>query len=123
MTFLRAAALAALIFALCPLAKADPVKIRADWNIIPGQFAPLIPTVPHYAPDVYRHYGKSYVVEPLHLAGGGATLTALAVGETDLSTLSPQALVLGVTTPSSICASSASRSRPRCRAICKLISG
>ena len=78
-------------------AAADPVKIRADWNIIPGQFAPLIPTVPQYAPDVYRHYGKSYVVEPLHLQGGGATLTALAVGDTDLSTLSPQTLVLGVT--------------------------
>lgn len=98
MRFLRSAALAALVLAVVPAsAKADPLKIRADWNIIPGQFAPLIPSVPHYAPDVYRHYGKSYVVEPLHLAGGGATLTALAVGETDLSTLSPQALVLGVT--------------------------
>lgn len=77
-------------------AGADPLKIRADWNIIPGQFAPLIPTVPHYAPGVYRHYGTSYVVDPLHLQGGGATLTALAVGDTDLSTLSPQTLVLGV---------------------------
>jgi NitT/TauT family transport system substrate-binding protein len=78
------------------IAGADPVKIRADWNIVPGQFAPLIPTLPKYAPDVYRHYGKSYVVEPLHMQGGGATLTALAVNETDLSTLSPQALVLGI---------------------------
>ena len=68
MKFLRSAALAALLLALCAPAKADPLKIRTDWNIIPGQFAPLIPTVPHYAPDVYRHYGKSYVVEPLHLA-------------------------------------------------------
>jgi sulfonate transport system substrate-binding protein len=90
-----ACAFAAALLGAQP-AKADPVKIRADWNIIPGQFAPLIPTVPQYAPDVYRHYGKSYVVEPLHLQGGGATLTALAVGETDLSTLSPQTLVLGV---------------------------
>lgn len=79
------------------VAKADPVKIRVDWNIIPGQFAPLIPTLPQYAPDIYRHYGKSYTVEPMKLQGGGATLTALAVGDTDLSTLSPQALVLGVT--------------------------
>jgi|SRR5579862_5383652 len=76
--------------------KADPVTIRADWSVIPGQFAPLIPTVPDYAPGLYRHYGKSYVVEPIKLKGGGATLTALAVGETDLSTLSPQALVLGI---------------------------
>jgi len=77
-------------------ALADPVKIRADWSIIPGQFAPLIPTLPQYAPEVYRHYGKSYVVEPLKTQGGGASLTALAVGEIDLATLSPQALVLGV---------------------------
>jgi len=77
-------------------AQAEPVKIRADWNTIPGQFAPLIPTVPQYAPGIYRHYGTSYVVEPTKLPGGGATLTALASGETDLSTLSPQTLVLGV---------------------------
>jgi ABC-type nitrate/sulfonate/bicarbonate transport system substrate-binding protein len=92
-----AVAAALLVAGMASSALADPVKIRADWNIVPGQFAPLIPTVPQYAPDVYRHYGKSYVVEPIHMAGGGATLTALAVGETDLSTLSPQALVLGVT--------------------------
>ena len=76
---------------------ADPVKIRADWAVLPGQFAPLIPSVPQYAPDVYRHYGKSYVVEPIKLRGGGATLQALALGETDVSTLSPQSLVDGVT--------------------------
>jgi len=82
---------------VCGAAAAEPVKIRADWNTIPGQFAPLIPTVPQYAPGIYRHYGTSYVVEPTKLPGGGATLTALASGETDLSTLSPQTLVLGVT--------------------------
>src|SRR5882672_4080280 len=88
---------ALMAFLAVGAAGADPLKIRADWNITPGQFAPLIPSVPQYAPDVYRHYGKSYIVEPLKMQGGGATLTALAVGETDLSTLSPQALVLGVT--------------------------
>ena len=77
---------------------AEPLKIRADWSVIPGQFAPLIASLPKYAPDVYRHYGKSYVVEPIHMRGGGATLTALASGQTDLSTLSPQSLVLGVVT-------------------------
>jgi NitT/TauT family transport system substrate-binding protein len=76
---------------------ADPVKIRVDWTVVPGQFAPLIPEVPNYAPGVYRHYGKSYIVEPLKFEGGGATLTALAVGETDISTMSPQSLVLAVT--------------------------
>ena len=79
------------------VAAAEPVKIRIDWATIPGQFAPLIPTVPQYAPGIYRHYGTSYVVEPLKMQGGGATLTALAAGETDIATLSPQTLVLGVT--------------------------
>ncbi len=83
--------------ALCAaMANAEPLRIRVDWTAVPEQFAPLIPSVPEYAPNVYRHYGKSYVVEPVKLAGGGATLTALATGNTDLSTMGPQALVLGL---------------------------
>src|SRR5262249_16650311 len=93
---LSAAVMIALPTFVGPAAKAHRVKVRLDWSVLPGQFAPLIPTVPDYAPGVYRHYGKSYVVEPVKLKGGGATLTALAVGETDVSTLSPQTLVLGV---------------------------
>jgi NitT/TauT family transport system substrate-binding protein len=89
-------AAAFIVAALALGAQAEPLKIRADWSVAPGQFAPIIPTLPKYAPDVYRHYGKSYVVEPIRLQGGGATLTALAANETDLSTLSPQSLVLGV---------------------------
>ena len=74
-------------------AAADPLNIRADWSVLPGQFAALIPSVPQYGPNVYRDYGKSYVVEPVKLTGGGATLTALAVGGTDISTFSPQTLI------------------------------
>jgi len=79
-----------------PMAGAEPVVIKVDWTVVPQQFAPLIPGVPRYAPDLYRHYGKSYVVEPIRFQGGGVSLSALAVGETHLSTLSPQALVLGI---------------------------
>jgi NitT/TauT family transport system substrate-binding protein len=78
------------------VAGAEPLDLRVDWTVLPQQFAPLIPLVPRYAPDVYRHYGKSYVVEPMKFQGGGVTLTALAIGETHLSTLNPQALVLGI---------------------------
>jgi ABC-type nitrate/sulfonate/bicarbonate transport system substrate-binding protein len=87
---------ASLLLAIAFDAAAAPQTIRVDWAVTPGQFAPLIPTVPQYGPDVYRHYGKSYIVEPIRLQGGGASLSALAAGETDLSTLSPQTLVLGV---------------------------
>lgn len=96
--------MSAVIFALIagvaggspPNTSAEPLKIRVDWSVIPSQFAPLIPTVPRYAPNLYREYGKSYVVEPIKLGGGGATLTALALGETDISTFAPQNLVDGI---------------------------
>jgi sulfonate transport system substrate-binding protein len=99
---MRHARLAAIACAFATIqavgtAGAEPTKIRVDWSTIPGQFAPLIPTVPKYAPNVYRHYGKSYVVEPIRLQGGGASLTALAAGQVDIVTIPPQALVLGVT--------------------------
>lgn len=94
--FLHAVVGAALAIAWAHGAAAEPLKIRIDWSVLPGQFAPLIPTVPDYAPNVYRHYGKSYIVEPIKLKGGGASLQALALGETDLSTLAPQSLVDGV---------------------------
>lgn len=100
--FIAAAPLGACLFVVfvttyAPVVKADPLEIRVDWTVVPGQFAPLIPEVPKYAPDVYRYYGKSYIVEPIRLDGGGATLTALAIGSTDISTMSPQALALAVT--------------------------
>ena len=77
-------------------AGAEPLKIRMDWQVMPGHFAPLIPSVLKYAPGVFRHYGKSYVVEPVRLPGGGPTLTALASDQIEMSgAFSPQQLVLG----------------------------
>src|SRR5215813_1537570 len=93
-TCIVAGLVAAAVYAR--MAAAEPVTLRVDWTVLPQQFAPLIPKVPKYAPGLYRHYGKSYVVEPIRFQGGGATLTALAVGETHLSTLNPQTLVLGI---------------------------
>ncbi len=96
---LMAAACAATICLLsCPPADANPLKIRMDWSTVPGHFAPLIPTVPNYAPNVYRHYGKSYIVEPIRLQGAGTSLTALAADQIDVSgILGPLTLVTGVT--------------------------
>jgi NitT/TauT family transport system substrate-binding protein len=89
---------AGLVAAVASTAAAEPLKIRMDWSVIPGHFAPLIPTVPKYNPDIYRHYGKSYVVEPIRLQGGGPSLTALAAGEIDIAGISsPHMLVLAVT--------------------------
>ncbi len=105
MRTMRLAALACMLVASQAIdtAKAEPVKIRVDWSTIPGQFAPLIPTVPKYAPNVYRHYGKSYVVEPLRMQGGGASLTALAAGQVDIATSARKRWSSASPRPSSKC--------------------
>jgi NitT/TauT family transport system substrate-binding protein len=75
-------------------AQAEPVKIRIQWVDAPGHTTPLVPEAPK---EIYRHYGKSYTVETLFLAGSGPALTALAAGEIDLAGLSAQAIALAVT--------------------------
>jgi NitT/TauT family transport system substrate-binding protein len=89
------AAIAGLL--LSAPAAAEPLKIRVDWSATPAQSAPIMPVALKYEPGLYRHWGKSYVVEPLYLAGGGGGLTALAASETDISAFTPQALALAVT--------------------------
>ncbi len=87
---------AALIAAVSAAgAQAEPVKIRLHWATTPGHWAPLIPLFPK---SVETHYGKSYVVEPIFIAGSGPAMQALAAGELELAGLSPQAIVLATNT-------------------------
>jgi NitT/TauT family transport system substrate-binding protein len=74
-------------------AVAEPVKIRISWAAVPAHLTPLLPLAPK---DVYRHHGKSYTVEPTHVAGSGPALQALAAGELQIAGASPQTLVLGI---------------------------
>jgi NitT/TauT family transport system substrate-binding protein len=69
-------------------AQAEPVKIRLQYAST-SQFVPLIPLVPK---ELYKHYGKSYVVEPTFMRGSGPALTALAAGEIELAALAPQSI-------------------------------
>jgi NitT/TauT family transport system substrate-binding protein len=75
-----ALALAALAVALP--ASAEPVKLRISWSTTPSHITPLLPEIPK---DVYKHWGKSYVIEPTFIAGSGPMLTALAAGETEIA--------------------------------------
>ena len=63
-------------------AQSKPLKIRISWSVTPQHMTPLIPKIPM---EVYRHYGKSYVVKPVRLRGSGATHTALAAKEIDIA--------------------------------------
>jgi sulfonate transport system substrate-binding protein len=69
------------------------MKLRISWAVAPAHMTVLLPEAPS---GVYKHWGKSYVVEPVRIAGSGPALQALAAGELEMAGLSPQSLVLGV---------------------------
>ncbi|HUZ75168.1 MAG TPA: ABC transporter substrate-binding protein [Stellaceae bacterium] len=69
----------------------EPLKIRQGW-VVSTTFSPMI----FSDPGILRHYGKSYVVEPVHFAGSSPELTALATGEVDLITIAYATLPIAV---------------------------
>lgn len=86
-----AATIAAVTVSLT--ASAEPLKIRIQWSVAPAHLTPLITQAPK---EIYKHYGKSYVVEPVRMRGSGPALQGIAAGEIDLGGMSIQALVRGV---------------------------
>jgi len=89
--FTGLAALAAVSISLT--ATAEPLKIRIQWSVAPAHLTPLITQAPK---EIYKNYGKSYVVEPVRMRGSGPALQGIAAGEIDLGGMSIQALVRGV---------------------------
>jgi NitT/TauT family transport system substrate-binding protein len=89
-----AAALAALTFttAAPDVAKADPVKIRIGWSTMPGHMIPVL----YSKPEILKHYGKSYTVEPIRFRGSSPQITAMAAGEIDMAAFGALTLALAV---------------------------
>jgi NitT/TauT family transport system substrate-binding protein len=74
-------------------AQAEPAKLRIAWSAMPGHLIPVLYTS---KPEILKHYGKTYVVEPIKFNGSAPQLTAVAAGEIDIATLAPANFVLGV---------------------------
>jgi NitT/TauT family transport system substrate-binding protein len=74
-------------------AGAEPLKIRIAYSSTTGQLTMLMTQVPR---DLLRHWGKSYVVEPMFIQGSGPMLTAVAAKEADFANYSYQSFVNGV---------------------------
>ena len=92
--FVLLASSAALIAAVAVnSAAAEPVKIRIQWSVAPAHMTPMIPHAPK---GIYRHWGKSYIVEPIRMRGSGPALQAVAAGEIEFGGMSIQALTYGV---------------------------
>ncbi len=73
-------------------AAADPLKIRVGWGNTPSAMAPLI----FGKPELLKHYGQSYTMEPVHFAGSAPQITALATGDLDIATLAASSLASAI---------------------------
>jgi sulfonate transport system substrate-binding protein len=74
----------------------EPLNIRLHWAQSPGHWAPLIAKVADQY-GVQPHFGKSYVVDAIFMAGSGPALQALAADELELAGLSPQSIAIART--------------------------
>ncbi len=88
-----AAALVATVAVARPGA-ADPMKLRIQWPSAPGNITVFMP---HAPAGVLKHYGKTYTVEPVFMAGSTPALQGLASGDLEIATFTPSALMLAVT--------------------------
>lgn len=86
------AALAGLLV-LAPPALAEPVKIRIGWSTMPGHMIPVL----YSKPEILKHYGRSYTVEPILFRGSSPQITAMAAGEIDMAAFAPLVLALAAT--------------------------
>ena len=66
-----------------PLARAEPLRIRAAW------VAPISDWISIWLDkkELATHYGKSYVFEPVHYNGTPPMITAMANGEAEIGML------------------------------------
>src|SRR5215472_2993627 len=86
------ATVAAMLIGVAGLASAEPLKIRAGWANTPTAMAPLI----FAKPELLKHYGQSYTMEPVHFAGSAPEVTALATGDLDIATLAPSSFASAI---------------------------
>ena len=88
---LVAVTMVALIVAMSAQAQ-EPLKIRIGWAQMPGHMIPVL----YSKPEILKHYGKSYTVEPILFRGSTPQLTAMAAREIDMGAFAPLALALAV---------------------------
>jgi NitT/TauT family transport system substrate-binding protein len=89
-TLVAAGLLSAL--ALQGNASADPLKVRIAWVVPVGNWASII----YEKKDLMTHYGKSYVVEPVHFQGTPQMMEALAAGELEIADLAFSTFAIAV---------------------------
>jgi NitT/TauT family transport system substrate-binding protein len=71
----------------------EPLKIRIGWSTMPGHMIPVL----YGKPEILRHYGTSYTVEPILFRGSSPQITAMAARQIDMAAFAPLAMTLAIT--------------------------
>jgi sulfonate transport system substrate-binding protein len=77
--------------------RAEPWPIRVGWVVTPGHLAPLIEALGKREPALFKHLGKSYVMQTTRFQGTTPQIQAQAIGELDIAAFSTAALALAIT--------------------------
>lgn len=80
------------VLSAAPAQSAEPVTIRIAWSTTPTEMIPLL----FEKKDILKHYGKSYIAEPVRVRGSGPQITAMASGSLEVGALSPVTFVRAI---------------------------
>jgi NitT/TauT family transport system substrate-binding protein len=98
MNLVAKAAAAAAIAVLCSTAasQADPLQIKIGWATTPTHMQPIIDALQKKHPEVFHHFGKSYVAEGVRFQGSTPQIQALAINDLAIAAFGPEALALSI---------------------------
>ena len=73
-------------------ARCEPAKIRISWVAVPNNLPPLFMS----KPEMMRHAGTSYTVDPIRFPGTPQSVAALASGDLDIALLTFSSFPLAI---------------------------
>ena len=86
-----------LALGLATNARAEPLTIRVGWVVTPGHLTPLIEALGKRQPGLFKHLGKSYVLQAVHFQGTTPEIQAQAINELEIASFSTAAIALAIT--------------------------
>ena len=92
-----AAVIGAGMTILSGAAGADPLTIRVGWVVTPGHLTPLEEMLGKREPGLFKHLGKSYVLQAVHFQGTTPEIQAQAINELEIASFSTAAVALAIT--------------------------
>jgi NitT/TauT family transport system substrate-binding protein len=82
---------------LAAVAHADPFTIRIGWVQTPGHMVPVVEALSKHHPELFKHLGQSYAMQPMRFNGTTPQIQAQAIDELEIASQAPSALALAIT--------------------------